>query len=184
MAAGKICPALNEEEYWRVFDLIRGDVEASIISNHTYLTINNLTVADREVYWKLNRFSDFWRLTMLSLQTTFFISFGRLFDNRRDSHSIQKLVDITIQNPSLFSKAMLRERKRKSAHMQGPDPSWLVEYVRNAWEPTAAELQPLKATLAPHYDKFKAIYQPIRHKFFAHRSMDSDAASPPCSVGR
>lgn len=30
--------------------------------------------------------------------------------------------------------------------------------------------------LTPHYDKFKAIYQPIRHKYFAHRGMESAQA--------
>jgi hypothetical protein len=42
MAANKT--PLTEEEYWRIFDLIRGDVEAAIKSNHAYLTINKLMV--------------------------------------------------------------------------------------------------------------------------------------------
>ena len=28
----------------------------------------------------------------------------------------------------------------------------------------------------PHYEKFKAIYQPIRHKYFAHRGAESQQA--------
>lgn len=60
--------------------------------------------------------------------------------------------------------------------MTGPDPQWLVVYVNQAWEPTAAELKPMLAALAPHCAKFKAIYQPIRHKYFAHRGMESQQA--------
>jgi hypothetical protein len=88
--------ALTEDEYWRIFHLIRGDVEAAIKSNHAYLTINNLVVAEREIYDKVNRFPDFWALNAYALQTTFFIAFGRIFDTRPDSVSIQRLVDATI----------------------------------------------------------------------------------------
>ena len=60
--------------------------------------------------------------------------------------------------------------------MTGADPQWLVDYVNQAWEPTGADLEPLRAALKPHYDKFKAIYQPIRHKYFAHRGTESQQA--------
>jgi hypothetical protein len=167
---------LTEDEYWRIFHLIRGDVEAAIKSNHAYLTVNNLVVAEREIYEKVNKFPDFWKLNAFALQTTFFIVFGRLFDMRPDSHSVQKLVDATIENPVFFSKAALRERKRQSSNISGPDPEWLVDYVNNAWEPTTADLEPLRTALIPHYQKFKTIYKPIRHKVYAHKSMEDDKA--------
>lgn len=166
----------TEEEYWRIFHLIRGDVEVAIKSNHAYLTINNLLVAEPEINNKINKFADFWTLNAFALQTTFFMAFGRIFDARRDALSVQKLVDLTIANPSLFSKTALRERKRQASNIQGPDPEWLIEYVQNAWEPTGADLIPLKNQLAPSYDEFRAIYEPIRHRVYAHRSKDDEAA--------
>lgn len=176
MASGYAPLALTEDEYWRIFHLIRGDVEAAIKSNHAYLTINNLVMAEPEIYDKVNRFPDFWALNAYALQTTFFIAFGRIFDARHDSLSIQRLVDTTIAHPPLFSKAALRERKRKSANIRDADPTWLVEYVQNAWEPTSADLEPLKTALTPHYEKFKIIYRPIRHRAFAHRSTEDENA--------
>jgi hypothetical protein len=167
---------LTDEEYWRVFHLIRGDVEAAIKSNHAYLTIHNLAVAERSICDKVNRFPEFWTLNAYALQTTFFVAFGRVFDTRHDSLSIQKLVEATIANPAFFSKAALRHRKRESANIQGPDPDWLLEYVRDAWEPTQAELQPIRDALTPHCDKFREIYRPIRHKAFAHRSAEDETA--------
>jgi hypothetical protein len=86
------------------------------------------------------------------------------------------LVKATIANPAFFSKAALRQRKRQSSNLTGPDPQWLVDYVNQAWEPTAADLKPLLAALAPHYAKFRSIYRPIRHNYFAHRGMDSQQA--------
>lgn len=73
---------MSEEEYWRIYHLIRGEVEAAIKSNHAYLTINNLVVGDPDVYERINRFPAFWQLNAYALQTTFFIVFGRIFDNR------------------------------------------------------------------------------------------------------
>jgi hypothetical protein len=171
MAKRKRRAAWSDEKYWRAFHLIRGEVEAAIKSNYAYLTINNLAVAKPSVLKKLNKFPDLWTLNSFSLQTTFFIVFGRIFDDRADSYSIQKLVDATVANPGFFSKNALRQRKRESANICGADPAWLIDYVRDAWEPATADLVPLKSALAPHHAKFKAIYQPIRHQYFAHKSI-------------
>jgi len=167
----------QEQEYCRVFELIRGDVETAVKSNHTYLTINNLVVADSELGHKINRFPDFWTLNRLALQTTFFIAFGRLFDKRRDAWSVPKLVDETISKSGLFSKAQLRERKLRVG-LPGPSsiPNWLDESIQGAWEPTATDLVFLKTELEPYCDKFHAIYAPIRHSYYAHRGKEDEGA--------
>jgi len=151
-------------------------VEAAIKANYAYITIHHLAATDRKVLYKYQRFADFWTLNTYALQTTFFIAFGRIFDKRGDCFSIQKLVNFTIADPTLFSKAALRERKRSLSTVHGTDPQWLVDYVNQAWEPSTADLEPLRAELTPHYDKFKLIYRPIRHKYFAHRGTDSQQA--------
>jgi len=159
-----------------MYHCVRGDVEGAIASNNAYLTINRLGVADRSIYDKYQRDGRFWTLNAYALQTTFFISFGRIFDTHSDSFSIQKLVEATIANPALFSKEALLERKRRISHIAGADPVWLVYFVAQAWEPTAADLEPLGTALASHLDRFKAIYRPIRHKYFAHRGRESQQA--------
>jgi len=63
-----------------------------------------------------------------------------------------------------------------SESVSGVDPEWLVKYIDNAWEPTRADLETLMVALAPHYAKFKTIYQPIRHQVFAHKSIQDDKA--------
>jgi|SRR5580698_55536 hypothetical protein len=168
--------SISEEEYWRMFDLIRGDVETATRSNFTYLTVHRLAAESATIYHKYNRFADFWMLNAYSLQTTFFVTFGRIFDTRHDVCSLHKVIENTIANPSLFAKSALRDRKRKASRIDGDDPCWLVEYVNNAWEPKRADLEGLRDSLAPHYAKFKVIYQPIRHKVFAHKSIQDDQA--------
>jgi hypothetical protein len=166
----------TDKEYWRTFDLIRADVEAAIRSNHTFLTIHRLAAEDATIYEKYNRCAEFWTLNAFALQTTFFIIFGRVFDTRRDAHSVQKLIEATIVNEAIFSKIALRERKRIVSKITGPDPDWLVVSVNDAWEPTIVDLKALKTALTLHYDKFRAIYQPIRHQVYAHKSIQDDAA--------
>lgn len=83
---------------------------------------------------------------------------------------------MTIANPTLFSKEALRQRKRENTKTQGDDPGWLVEYMKGVWEPTAPDLEMFRSELAPHIDQFRAIYRPIRHKFYAHKSKESEAA--------
>ena len=71
------------------------------------MTINNHARADKEIHETLNKFPGFWTLNTFALQTTFFVARERLFDKRRDSHSVDKLVELTIRNPPIFSKVCL-----------------------------------------------------------------------------
>jgi hypothetical protein len=115
---------LTEDQYWHMFHSVRGDVEVAVACNNTYLTINRLAAADREINEKYQRSASFWRVNTYALQTTFFIAFGRIFDNHRDTFSISKLVEATIANPAIFSKDALRERKRRSSKIVGADPKY------------------------------------------------------------
>src|SRR5438552_13700982 len=104
MTAAPARHTITEDEYWRMFDSVRGDVEAAIKSNYAYFTIHSLAAADRKIFDKYQRAAHFWTLNTYALQTTFFIAFGRIFDERKDCFSIQKLVNATIANPGFFSK--------------------------------------------------------------------------------
>ena len=71
--------SITEEDYWRMFELIRGDVEIAIKSNLTYLTVHRLAAENADIFDKYNRFAEFWMLNAYSLQTTFFVTFGPHF---------------------------------------------------------------------------------------------------------
>jgi hypothetical protein len=107
-----------------MFHLIRGDVEAAIKSNSAYWKINNLARDDHKILAKYNRHAHFWTLNAYALQSTFFISFGRIFDERRDCFSVQKLVDATIKNPAFFMKHRNGLAKHLS-RMPTTRPNWL-----------------------------------------------------------
>ena len=164
----------TEDKFWRMYELIRTDIAAAVKSNYTYLTILKIKNSERSIQAKISKYPEFWTTILFSLQTTFFISFGRLFDMRRDTHSVAKFVEATIKNRPLFLKPAVRERKRLDSRISGDDPQWLIEFMSKAWEPTAANLETLRSALKPHCDKFKLIYEPIRHQVYAHRSTEDE----------
>jgi len=158
-----------------MFHLVRGDVEAAIKCSGIYLTINRLAVADYDTAMRFNGHAEFWNVTKHGLQIGMFMAIGRAFDQRRDAYTIEDVVDQTIEHPGFFSKSALRERKREVSKIFGDqeDPPWLVEYIRDAWEPTRKELEALRTALEPHVLKFREVYEPIRNQYFAHRGRAS-----------
>src|SRR4051812_21315181 len=115
---------MTTEEYWRMFHLVRGDVEGAIASHTAYFKMRSLAATDNKVLQKYNRTPDLWRLNAHAYQTTFFISLGRVFDKRNDAWSIYDLTENTAEYVGWFSKAALRERKRAESSKNGEDPEW------------------------------------------------------------
>jgi AbiU2 len=174
MATFTYKPTPAEDRFWRVFEGMRADVGVAIKSNRTYLMIYNVKSADQDFQVKIRRYPDLWTTLLYSLQTTFFISFGRLFDKGGDSLSVARLMDIVVKNPQLFSKAALLLRKRFDNRVEGEDPEWLTQYIAAAWEPNSADLKPLLSELTPHCERFKKIHAPIRNEIYAHRSKKNE----------
>jgi hypothetical protein len=158
---------MTSDKYWEMFHLIRGDIESAIASHTAYFKIHGLG-ADRNVLQKYNRSPKFWQLNVHALQTTFFISLGRVFDKRKDAWSIYDLLENTVEHVGWFSKAALRERKRADVSRGGKDPDWLDGYIANAWEPSRKDLEALRYAIVPYAETFNRYFQPIRHSHFAH----------------
>jgi hypothetical protein len=169
---------MTSEEYFRMLDLVRGDIETAIGCSSTYLTINRLGAGDRAVAQKYNRHADFWRATTYALQAGLFMALGRVFDNTKNTYTIEDVVEETIDHPGFFTKAELRTRMREAwkIYDNQPDPDLLTERVAGAWEPSRRDLEILRRELEPYVKKFREVYEPIRHKYFAHRGKDSKEA--------
>lgn len=149
----------------RDYDLIRDDVNIAIQTFYTWLEIHNYASEDKSIYKKLNENPTFWNLLLHSLQTTFFIVLGKIFDDGPDAHSIHKLMSSCVANPELFSKKALSIRKTKN----GKRPEWLDEYLSKAFEPTTKDLRALKNSLSPFRKNFDKVYKDIRNKVVAHK---------------
>jgi len=161
-----------------MFHLVRGDVEAAIGCNSTYLTINRVASEDYEMMRKLNRHPDFWRATTYSLQSSLFIALGRFFDKTKGTYTIDDVVECTIEHPGFFTKDELRKRKRKHGKIfcNEPDPMWLTDFLASVREPSLKDLEVLRTELKTQTNKFRSIYEPIRHQYFAHRAKSCSEA--------
>lgn len=133
--------------------------------------INNRAAADAQVLLELNEYADFWNITLYSLQSTFFLEVGKLFDSDKSAFSVNWLLNLCAENISEFSKSALAHRKWS----KGSKPDWLDDYIENAYEPVPADFQRLKGKLKGARKKYKSGARDIRNKVFAHSEHMSSA---------
>ena len=165
---------MNEAEFWHDYELIRGEVDKAIETFYTYLHIHKIANDSREIYRAMNRDSTFWIISLYSLQTTFFITMRRIFDDGKDAFSVHKFVSSALAHPEFFSKKALAERKSEGQE----DPDWLEGYLRNVFEPGVSDLKKIKRQLSPFRRKFDEVYREIGTSVFAHTLIkDSEAVS-------
>jgi AbiU2 len=103
----------------------------------------------------LDRDAGFWNTVLGAMQTASIVGLGRIYDSRRDVLSAKRLVDHVITYPGIFSRTALAARKS-------------AEYASDRFEPTEADLIPLRAALVEHTALYDATVGPIRDKVFAH----------------
>jgi hypothetical protein len=97
-----------------------------------------------------------------------FIALGRVFDqNPRSPYTLDKLVGIARDNPGLFSRDRLAERKRRGRPKAD---EWLPAYLENAYAPVPEDFRRLsRRFIGPYRRKYERACQPIRNKIYAHK---------------
>lgn len=159
---------MTESEYWQSHTVLTNEVGDTITSYYTEKEIDNYARESEANFTRINADARFWLVTTHALRTTFMITLGRIFDHDQRSHSIRKLLNETVTHPEYFSKDRLARRRYAGA---GPEPVWLDEYIRNAWEPDVAGLGKLRNALAPSQAKYDEAFKLIRHKLYAHQDI-------------
>jgi AbiU2 len=163
-----------EAEYKRNFSLVADQITGATRAFYTYMEINKFASESNDNYQKINCDGHFWSGQLYALQTTWFIILGRIFDPTRGAYSIHDFLKSTVAYKGVFSRAALAERKRSAARQ--PQPEWLDDYLKSAWEPTAADLEKVRSTIEASDTKWKSLYQPIRNKVFAHTDPNAAVA--------
>lgn len=102
-----------------------------------------------------------------NIQTTFFVTFGRIFDTRCD-------VYLPTRRSSRSRHCAIGSEKCHGLPASTQDGSWNMSTTHG--NRPERILNRSGFALAPNYEKFKAIYQPIRHQVFAHKSIRDDKA--------
>lgn len=133
--------------------------------------INNVASSNADIRHVMNQNALSWRVAVHSLQTTFIITLGRIFDNDGRSLSVETLLEMCKANLGMFGGDALRARKM--ATMNGDEPDWLNDYVRDAYTPTVDDIDNLLAQAQKEKELYREVYNPIRSKVMAHRDWAS-----------
>jgi AbiU2 len=147
----------------------RNEVATATAAYFAQKALNNLAVDDDNIYRALNDFALSWRIVRQALQTTFFVTLGRIFDRDNRSLTLQSLLSRCKTNLDDFRRPALEARRIREAH--GKRPEYLDNYLRNAYEPVVADFEAIERAAVPFENSYQAIYQPIRHKLIAHRDL-------------
>ncbi|CEP37914.1 MULTISPECIES: AbiU2 domain-containing protein [unclassified Halomonas] len=151
--------------------LYRDEVATATWAFYAWKHLNNIGSNDRAVRSGLNRNAATWNVITHSLQTTFFITIGRLFDIDGDAFSVHAFLRFCIENIDQFASQRIRERKMTDQN--GVEPEWLEGYMEKVYEAKERDFQRLRGEVAKHQRRYEEIYRPIRNKFMAHKEIAS-----------
>ena len=157
-------PTLSpEHQFGRELDWFERECEAATKYLLAYLTIHAAARKRATVLRALNDESMFWNTVLSALQLALHIALGRIFD-QKSSHSLDRLIGLAQDQPSIFSKAALA-RRRGFANENGP--AWQEVYLPEAYDPTASDFRMLKRQVQARRGVYNSRYRDIRD-LFAH----------------
>ncbi len=155
------------EDIEHLHKLFRNEVTTASWSFFVWKSINNIASDNKKIYNALGGNALSWSIITHSLQSNFFVTLGRLFDISGDAFSIHSFLRACIDNIDQFSIDALRERKLRG--INGKEPDWLNEYLKEAYVPSEKDFQRLKGETSKYQKDYEAIYRPIRNKLIAHK---------------
>jgi hypothetical protein len=104
---------MEEKEFWDDYEIIRNEVDRAIEAFYTYISIHRIANGNREIYLAMNQHPTFWNINLYSLQTTFFITMGRIFDDGKDTHSVHKLLSSALAHPNFFKNCSIKTKDKR-----------------------------------------------------------------------
>ena len=120
--------SIKESDYWQKYQDLHNELLTAIEAFRVHIEIHAYAAEEERIAQCLNQVASFWNLQLYSLQATFFIVMGRLFDIDPDADSVHVLLNMTVANPGTFSHDALAARKMAG----GRKPDWLVWVSENA----------------------------------------------------
>jgi hypothetical protein len=155
-----------ETEFERELQIFGNDVDVAIQCFYVWLTVHASARKNRKVYDLLNRDAGFWNLAIGSIQANSLIALGRIFDKRKDSHNVNRLLKLAELNITTFSKAALRKRvEKRSANAH----QWIDDFMHNAHDPTASDFKRLQSFVDARRKVYASCYKQLRDKVYAHK---------------
>ncbi|WFU40361.1 hypothetical protein QA640_40350 [Bradyrhizobium sp. CB82] len=121
----------------------------------------------------MNETATFWITTRYALLMSAFVVLGRIFDQDPKSlHNIDKLLGVVTQDIASLSAAALEQRRIA----QGMTPKDAAAYACGKYDLTMDDVRGMRKAVGQWRKVYEARYREIRHKIFAHKSIDRAGA--------
>jgi hypothetical protein len=169
MIVDSACPSMQEigANFEHHLEEFRKEVQGGTQFFYAMQAIHALAAANEKTLKTLNDASLFWNTNIGALQTSFFVTLGRVFD-QKSAYNIDTLVRLAQKNITLFSKSALAGRKRA----QGSNADeWLPQYLRNAYEPSHDDFRCIRRYVKKYRTIYERNYDPIRDRIYAHKEL-------------
>jgi hypothetical protein len=151
-----------EDEFERELEVFRTEAKAASQFFYAFLSVHGVAGDVPAVFKLLNSAPLFWNTNLGGLQTSTFVTLGRIFE-QNSTHNIDRILRIAQDNPQIFSKAALGNRKKKAS----PDRhEWLNDYLRDAYVPKQSDFRRLRKLVRKYRKIYEEKYREIRHKIF------------------
>lgn len=147
------------------------EVESAIHSYLLWRSIHDVAASNPNVHRAMNHDAAFWNMMLHSLQTTFLITIGRLFDDDKTNFSAHTFLTGCIAEIVAFSKESLGSRKSQEGSPLNA--AEVTAYLAQAYVPTIKDFQLLRGAMSQHAKAYRKVYKPIRNALYAHSSMNS-----------
>jgi len=149
-----------------LLDEIHSEIMVASQAFFAWKSIHNIAAKDKCIEKAINKNALSWNIYLHSLQATFFITIGRIFDIDSRSCSIHFLFRYCKDNIDEFTKKKLKKRRIKEA---GKEPEYLKDFIKKAYEPSVNDIKTLKKEVTRVQSIYETHFKPARHKVFAHK---------------
>ncbi len=166
----------NKAEEEKIFDIeellkeLDQEITVAAQAFFAWKSIHNVASKDKSVEQALNKNALSWNICLHSLQSTFFIAIGRIFDVNPQSCSIHLLFRQCKNSIGKFSKYSLEQRRIDEAG--GNKPDYLDSFIKEAYVPKQADFKKLKKNISKVQKTYEKNFRPVRHKVFAHNDSE------------
>lgn len=154
----------KESEFLKELEFFCTEVESAIQFCYAFLTLHASLFKNQQAHDVVNRTPLFWNTNLAALQSSFFITLGRIFDQQSE-HNVDKVIKSAQRNSVIFSKEALEARKREGSPNAD---EWIHDYMKDVYVPTPDDFRRLRRCIKQYRSIYEKAYRDIRHKVFAH----------------
>jgi len=155
-----------DQEFENELEIFRRETEAATQFFIAFMSIHEVAANHLPVKLFLNQTPLFSSTILGALQTASFVALGRVFD-QDSAHNIDCVLRLAQDNPEIFSKAALGQRKIGN---RAEDPDWLQASIQDAYEPTSIDFRQIRAQVNQKRKTYEHRYRQLRDKVFAHNA--------------